>query len=69
MIVVKVFLSVYEMALGVPNEVPAECRLPSKTLSTSVLYDSNLKGVKKPREPRWNAITGGTLPWTKRRLR
>lgn len=26
--------------------------LPSNTLATSVLYDSNLKGVRKPREPR-----------------
>lgn len=37
--------------------------IPSNTLATSVLYDSNLKGVRKPREPRWKAITGGTLPY------
>lgn len=43
------------------------CTIPSNTLATSVLYDSNLKGVRKPREPRWNAITGGTLPCRKER--
>lgn len=40
--------------------------VPSNTLATSVLYDSNLKGVRKPKEPRWNAITGGTLPYRKK---
>lgn len=41
--------------------------LPSNTLAISVLYDSNLKGVRKPREPRWKAMTGGTLPYRDQR--
>lgn len=45
------------------------CSLPSNTLATSVLYDSNLNGVRKPREPRWNAMTGGTLPCGKEKAR
>lgn len=39
--------------------------LPSNTLSTSVLKDSNLNGVRNPKEPRRKAMTGGTLPLNK----
>ena len=35
--------------------------LPSKTLVTCSLKLSNEKGVKNPRDPMLNAITGGTL--------
>lgn len=36
---------------------------PWITCVTWVWKFSKLKGVRKPREPRWNAMTGGTLPW------
>ena len=39
--------------------------LPSKTLVTCSLKLSNEKGVKNPRDPMLNAITGGTLVWNK----
>lgn len=36
---------------------------PSITWATWDSKLSKLNGVRKPREPRWNAMTGGTLPW------
>lgn len=48
-------------------DCPADDWLPSKTFVTCSWKLSNSKGVKKPREPKWNAMTGGTDCW-KRRL-
>ena len=35
------------------------------TSSMSFLYEFVLKGVKKPRDPMWNAITGGQALYKK----
>lgn len=40
--------------------------LPSKTFVTWLWKLSNSNGVKNPKEPKWNAITGGTDCWNSR---